>query len=303
MISRYSHQGITWVDLESPSNDEAEVLREEYGLHPVVAGELVSSSERAKVDLYDDAIYLILHFPMRNRKTGHIKEAEIDFVLKKNALITTHYELIDPLHDFSRLFEVGTYLTSSRLGDHAGYLFFAQMRELYKHTQMLIDSVGHEIREIEKHIFLGEEAEMVEKISKTNRALIDIRQALRYHKEVLKSLVPASKKLYGDDFSYYISVILGEYEQLERIVVEERDTLKDLRETNDSLLTTKTNDAMKRLASINIIMLPLGLITWIFAMDSKYLHLDDPVSLGVVFGGMLVICLSTIVYFRSKKWL
>lgn len=303
MISRYSHQGIAWVDLESPTNDEINLLAEEYNLHPVISGELVSSSERAKVDLYDDAIYLILHFPLRNRKTGHIAETEIDFVLKKNALITTHYELIDPLHDFSRLFEVGTYLTNSKIGEHAGYLFFAQIRELYKHTQYLIEGVGKEIREIEKHIFMREEAEMVSKISKTNRSLIDIRQSLRYHKEVLKSFSVACKRLYGDDFGYYVSAIEGEYERLERAVIEERDTLKDLRETNDSLLSTKTNDTMKRLTTVNVIMLPLGLITWIFAMDSKYLRLDDAQSLGIVFLGMIVICISTIVFFRKKKWL
>lgn len=303
MISRYSHQGMTWIDLESPVKEEIDVLKDEFDLHPVVAGELISNTERAKVDLYEDAIYLILHFPIRNRKSGHITETEIDFVLKKNALITTHYELIDPLHDFSRLFEVGSYLTNSRISEHAGFLFFAQMRELYKHTLLLIEGIGHEIREIEKQIFAGEEAAMVEKISRTNRSLIDIRQSLRYHKEVLKSMSVASKKLFGDDFGYYISSIEGEYEHLERAVEEERQTLRDLRETNDSLLSTKTNDTIKRLTTINVIMLPLGLITWIFAMHSKYLSLDDPVSLGIVLGGMAVICVSTIIYFRSKRWL
>lgn len=303
MISRYSHQGIAWVDLESPTRDEVEKLADEYGLHPVVQAELLSDSERAKVDLYDGAIYLILHFPVRNKKTGHVSEAEIDFILKKEALITTHYELIDPLHDFSRLFDTGSYLTSTKIGEHAGFLFFAQIRELYKHTLFLIESVGHEIKDIEKHIFAGEEAEMVGRISKTNRALIDIKQSLRYHKEILKSFTTACKRLYGDDFIYYVGLVEGEYEHIEKAIDEERQTLRDLRETNDSLLSTKTNDTIKRLTVVNVILLPLGLISWIFAMNSKYLSLDDPTSLLVVFGGMFVIGLSNIIYFKMKKWL
>jgi magnesium transporter len=248
-------------------------------------------------------VYLILHFPVLNRATGHIEETEIDFVLLKDTLITTHYELVDPLHDFSKLFEVGSYLSNVRIGDHAGFLFFSQIRELYKHTLYIMESVGREIREIEKHIFAGDEAAMVERISKTNRSLIDTRQALRYHRETLKSFSSACKKAYGDDFAYYVSAIEGEYERSEQAADENRQTLRDLRETNDSLLSTKTNDTIKRLTVVNVIMLPLGLITWIFSMNSKYLLLNDPSSLTVVFGAMVVIGIATFVYFRSKKWI
>ncbi|MBP6884751.1 MAG: hypothetical protein KBC17_02910 [Candidatus Pacebacteria bacterium] len=303
MISRYQHQGLTWVDLESPTRAEIELLREEFQLHPVISEELFINSERAKVDIYDNAIYLILHFPFINRSTGRIQETEIDFVILNDVLITTHYELIDPLHDFSKLFEVGSYLSNVKIGKHAGFLFFSQIRELYKHTTYVMESVGREIREIENKIFAGEEAEMVLKISKANRSLIDTRQTLRYHKETLKSFALNCKKMFGEDFTYYVSAIQGEYEHCEQTTEENRQTLRDLRETNDSLLSTKTNDTIKRLTAVNIIMLPLGLITWIFAMHSDYLSLNDPRALIGVFIGMAVIAIAIAGYFRSKKWI
>ena len=63
MISRYTtRQGLTWIDLESPTKEEAEAIAEEYSLHPLITTEIVSSSERAKVDIYENGIYVILHF-------------------------------------------------------------------------------------------------------------------------------------------------------------------------------------------------------------------------------------------------
>lgn len=303
MISRYTLENLSWTDLESPTREEVSVVSEQFGLHPIVASELLSTSERSKVDVYTNSIYLILHFPLRNRTSGRIEEAEVDFVLMQDSLITTHYELVDPLHDFARLFDVGSYLHHERKVAHAGFLFFAAVRELYKHTFFLLDSIGHETRDIEKHIFAGNEAEMVERISKTNRSLIDIRQALRYHRETLKSFGQACKRLYGEDFEYYVNAIEGQYEQIAQTLEENRQTLRDLRETNDSLLSTKTNSTIRKLTVVNIVMLPLGLITWIFAMESKYLSLDDPKALIAVFTGMVIICLTSVFYFRSKKWL
>ena len=303
MISRYTHQNLTWIDLESPTREEILSLSDDLDLHPLVASELLEPSERAKVDVYSNSIYLILHFPIRNKNTGHIDEIEVDFVLMSNTLLTTHYELIDPLHEFGKIFEVGSYLDKGATGNHAGFLFYAAIRELYKHTLFIVESVGKDIRDVEKHIFASEEESMVARISKINRALIDIKQSLRYHRETLKSFSMACKRLYGDDFGYYVNAIEGEHERIEQAADEHRQTLRDLRETNDSLLSAKTTATIRRLTALNVILFPLGFITWIFSMNSVYLRLDHPLMLGLVFLGMGIVGMASILYFRAKKWL
>ena len=305
MISRYTHQGLTWIDLESPTIEEIASLKEEYNLHQIVADELKNPSERAKVDVYPKCIYLILHFPLRTETNGRITETEVDFILLPNVMITTHYELIDPLHDFGRIFETGNYLNHSKddKNTHEGFLFFYAIRELYAHTMFILESITHQIYDIEGHMFLGKEAAMVEYLSKTNRSIIDIRQSLRYHKETLKSFSYACTQSYGDEFQYYASAIEGEYERIEQITKDNRQTLRELRETNDSLLSSKTNGTIKRLTVVNVVTLPLTLIATIFGMNSKFLFLNDPNMLVAVFGAMVILSLASIVYLKYKKWL
>ncbi|MEI6316414.1 MAG: CorA family divalent cation transporter [bacterium] len=303
MISRYNHQKINWIDLESPTHEEIVTIAEEFDLHPVVSSELLNPSERAKVDVYSNAIFLVLHFPIRNKKTERVEETEVDFVLTENNLITTHYELVDPLHEFAKVFEVGSYLNNGKNNTHAGFLFFFAVRELYKNSLFLLESLGHDIRDIEKQIFAGNEAEMVANISMINRALIDIKQSMRYHKETLKSFSQACIKMYGEDFAYYLSAIEGEYERIEQLAEESRQMIRDLRETNDSLLSAKTTATIKRLTAVNVVVLPIMLIIFIFGMNSVYLRLDDIKSVTAVFGVMLVVGLISFIYFRSKKWL
>ncbi len=304
MISRYTtRQGLTWIDLESPTVAEAAAIAEEYNLHPLITNEITSSSERAKVDIYENAVYVILHFPIRNRTTGRIHETEIDFILLENTLITTHYELIDPLHDFAKIFEANSYLSSARFGEHAGFLFFAQMKELYKHTLFLIESVEHDIRDIEKKIFAGHETTMVTHLSRVSRTIIDIRASLRSHTEMVKSFAQSAEKMYGPEFVNYAALIEGECSHVTQALEESRQMVYDLRKTNDSLLSAKTNTTIRRLTVVNVIMMPLILIAQVFAMNSKYLYLDDLHQLLGVLIGMGCICLILILYFRSKKWL
>ena len=52
-------------------------------------------------------IYLVLHIPLRS-KVGEkyvVVEKEIDFVIGKEFIITTKYDTIEPLHNFSKVFE------------------------------------------------------------------------------------------------------------------------------------------------------------------------------------------------------
>ena len=289
--------------MESPTHEEIVTIAEEFDLHPVISNELLNPSERAKVDVYSNAIYLILHFPIRNKKTEHIEEVEVDFVLTENNLITTHYELVDPLHEFAKVFEAGSYLNNGKNDSHAGFLFFFAIRELYKNALFVLESLGHDIRDIEKHIFTGNEAEMVEKISKVNRALIDIKQSMRYHKETLKSFSRACTQMFGQDFAYYLSAIEGEYERIEQQAEENRQMIRDLRETNDSLLSAKTTATIKRLTAVNVVVLPVMLIVFIFGMNSIYLRLDEAWMVFAVFGSMIVVGFFSFLYFRSKKWL
>ena len=196
MISKYTHQNLTWVDLESPTPEEISALIEEYNLNPLIASELENPTLRAKIDPYPKSVFLVLHFPTRNRTTGHIQETEVDFVLLPNLLITTHYEFIDPLHDFAKAFELGDYLSQQRTDFHEGTLFYFALRELYKHTLFILETVEHEVHEIEKQIFKGKEAKMVAELSRVNRSVIDIRQSLRYHKDTLAVFARSSKEFY-----------------------------------------------------------------------------------------------------------
>jgi magnesium transporter len=304
MISRYTYKNLTWIDLESPSKEEVREIMAEYNVHPLVADELLSPTLRPKVDLYDNLIYLIIHFPAVYHNHGKSGAQEIDFIIGKDFLITTHYELIDPLHEFSRVFEVNSILDKSDIGKHAGFLFFYIIKELYRTLVLELDHIDEQLEDIEDRIFKGEEPAMVEKISRVNRDLLNVRQAIRPHKEVLDSFEVAGKKFFGGEFEYHLRAIVGEYYKVFNILEGHKETLLDLRETNDSLLTTKTNEIMKVLTIMAFITFPLTLITGLFGMNTTITPLvEGEYGFWVISGIMLATTLIMFAYFKFKKWI
>lgn len=266
MISKYIYKKLVWIDVQSPTREEITHLSEEYGISPLVGEELLSKSVRSKVDLYDNFIYLILHFPKIGHSHKKNTEQEIDFIIGKEFIITVHYDLVDPLHEFSKFFEVQSTLEKGLQVEHAGFLFFLIAKELYKNLMTELDDINHSLKKIEQNIFEGKETEMVRTLSTTQQKLLDFKQATRFHGEILSSFEKAGKKFFGEEFLYYLSAIIDEHRKVQSVLESHREMLVDLRETNDSLLTSKTNETIKNLTLISIVIFVLTLIVGILGI-------------------------------------
>lgn len=304
MISKYKYKKLTWIDLESPNREEVVEIAQRYDLPDLVADELLRKTMRSKVDMYPNIIYLILHFPATGHKHGKDSHTEIDFIIGKDFLITAHYELVDTLHEFAKAFEVSSILQKNEIGSHAGFLFFHIIKNLYRYSAGQLEEINVALERIEHKIFEGKEKEMVNEISRANRKLLDFKQATRFHKEVLSSFEIAAKKFFGNDFSYYLSFISGEYNKVHNMLEGHKELLDDLRQTNDALLTDKTNDTMRTLTIMSFVVFPLTLIASVFGMNAK----DTPIIGGdhdfwIIVGIMALATLGMYFYFKKRKWL
>ena len=272
MINIYTHKKLTWVDLESPTKDEVIEVMNKYKIHPLVAEGLLTPNMKPRVELYKDFIYLILHFPIikRNHSEEKRKNQEVDFIIGKNFIITTRFDLIDPLHEFSKVFEVNSILDKSHLGDHAGFIFYHMIKRIYHSTVDELVYVRDTLKRIEAGIFSNQEQQMVFELSKVARELLNFKNTLALHKEVLESFEIAGRQFFKGDFEYYLRSITGEYCKIHTLIEGEMESLTELRETNNSMLTTKQNEVISKLTGISFIMLPISLVIGLFAIDTPY---------------------------------
>ncbi len=305
MITRYKHNKVTWIDLESPTNEEVRKVMDEYGIDPRVAEELLLPSIKPKVELYGNKmIYLILHFPAFKHTHASQQNQEVDFVIGKNFLITARYDTIDPIHKFSKNFEVNSILDKGDIGEHAGYVFFHMIKKLYRAIEHELEYVNDSLEVIEAGIFEGKEKEMVSELSKVSRELLNFKQALTPHKSVLNSLETVTKNFFEGDFSQHIRSIVGEYNRMQNNIIANLDFLVELRATNNSLITTKQNEIMKVLTILAFVTFPLSLFASIFGMNTMTLPLTGfRGDFWVIIGIMAVAAIFFFSFFKYKKWL
>jgi magnesium transporter len=302
MLTRYQERDLTWIDMVAPTPQEVRALMNEFDIAPNVAQELLSASYKSKVERAGEAVYVILHFPTLRVGLNRRPEQEIDFIIGRKFLITARYENIDPLHTFAKAFEVGTLLGRNHAA-HGGHLFASMVQNLYKSLSEECDQVRGKLEEIETRIFGGDERRMVFELSHVARALYDFSRALGPHREMLSSLEPAAGRLWGQEFSYYLREVEGTRARVEHELMSLRDSLKELRATNDSLLNTKQNEIMKNFTILAFLFLPLSFIAGVFGMNTEHNPIiGSNFDFWIIVAGMAFVAAACFVYFRHKDW-
>jgi magnesium transporter len=305
MIKKYKNNSITWIDVEDPTSDEVRTLMDEYDINPDIARELQLPTYKEKIVMSKDYLYLVLHFPaLRHTHKDNTTEQEIDFVVGKDFIITTRYESVDALERFTKTFELNNILKKGLMEDNAGFVLYYMIKELYRAMSDEVDSINDTLKQVEKNIFKGKEKEMVNEISSANRDLISFNHILLTHRDVLLSLKDSGAKLFSEDFSKNFAKIINEYHRIEKVLMNNIDFLRELRNTNDSLLSSKQNETMKVLTVITYLALPFSIITGFFQMNAIHTPLvgvDYDWHIIVVFEIIFVIF--AYLFARFKKWI
>lgn len=300
MITTHKYKNLTWVDLENPTIEDIKTIMPKYGIPPVVADEILRPTIRPRADIYGNLIYLILHFPIYDISKKVSEPNEVDFILGKNFIITAHYKSILPLHELIKIFEVGVLLKEDHFAKSVGRLMFLITKKLYDYALRQLEHIHDKISEIEDRMFTDQEKEMVKEISFVQRDVLEFQRAIHAHNSILKSLYETDEKITGKDFAHYLNSMSAELSRVENLLDNSKETIELLRDTNDSLLSNRTNEIMKKLTAVTLITFPMMFVLAVFSTSiNSFPFMNFPGAFWIVF--FLAIMSGIIAFSLLKK--
>ena len=266
MLSTYKYSGETWVDIDHGTPDEIHALMDTYNIHPFIAKELTSATPKPRIEFHDDYIYCILHFPVFKHTHSDGTSQEVDFIIGQDFVITARYDTVDALHKFAKEMEVKEVLENGLL--HNRYktqvMFTGILEELYFSVFEELEYIEDIIENTTTKIFAGKEKEMVVAISKVTKTLLDFKRVTDLHHEILESLKRRGLDIFGESFANEIESIILDFQKINTTIKSNLDMLRELRETNNSLLTSKQNETIKKLTLVGAVLFVLNLLIVLF---------------------------------------
>lgn len=295
---------VTWIDIQNPVKEDIEYLRDNFAFHPLILQELIPQIWRTKVEVLPTHLFVVLHFPFSAKDVKETRPQELDIVVTKNTIVTSHYHSIIPLKSLFDKCNLYTEAKNKYMTQGAGFLLFYVLNEFLESILSKISHIDRKIEAIERGIFSGKEAEMLKEISFIKADIIDFLKIITPQGKTFESLRERGALFFNQEIEPYFSHLLGHWNQAKNELENYRDTILAFEETNNALLTHKTNQTLRILTTVSVFFLPLTLFVSLFSINTKSLPFSDHESgFWIVFGIMATLALGMIFYFKKRKWI
>lgn len=300
MIKTSTYKDLVWLDLKNPSQEEIEKIMKDYEIPKEAGEDLLSPTPKQRVVQYPNCVYIVMHFPELRNPKNHDHRKEIDFILGHKFIVTVHY---DNIHTIDTI-EKNILIETDEIEYNAGHIFHKIIKNLYHTLLRDVEVIKEALAKVENGIFKGHEKKMVIELSKIHRDILRFRNAVIPHREAISTLFGIVRDFYGEKYEYFIHDMSAECQRVERRMQSNKDMLDELRLTNDSLLESKQNEAIKGLTMMAFITFPLSLIATIFSMPTRTKPLiGNHFDFWIIIGIMVVVTILSLGYFKYKKWL
>lgn len=304
-MKKISHNAITWIDIQKPTQKDLNNLKSEFNLSPFIEEQFLPSIHRPKIEEFPGQLFMALHFPVYKKNSKKTKNVELDLIVLNNTLITSHASPIPELQRFIKECEEQTY-QQQQYFKSVGNLLFELLDHLIDECLPMLDHIGEKIERIENNVFKGKEKEMVMEIAMVKKDLIDFRRAIKPQRSVLDILNSKSTRLFNSDVKPLAQEVVGSIIRVWNVLENNRELIGSIERTNNSLLSHKLSDIMKFLTVVSFITFPLSVIVGFFGMNI-YTHVpfvkENSFAWAYILGLMFVTTTIMVIYFRKKKWL
>jgi magnesium transporter len=309
-----TRDGVAWIGLYRPSEQELMSLAEEFGLHQLAIEDAIVAHQRPKLERYDGVLFVVLKAANYLDVPEEVDFGELHLFVGPNFVITVrHSESPDLSHVRQRMEREPELLA---LGTQA--ILYAIIDAVVDAYSPVVAGLANDIDEIETQVF-GGDALVSRRIYELSREVIDFQRATHPLTSVMIALEHGSEK-YGvtQELQRGLRDVADHLILVNERVDGFRQLLRDILTVNSTLVSERRNEEMARLAhsthrqgeevkkisSWAAILFAPSLVAGIYGMNFTHMPELDW-ALGYPLAVLAMLGLSTVLYvvFRKRGWL
>jgi len=287
---------VKWHDIVDPQDPELDRLAAEYKIHPLHIEDCRNRDQRAKVEENDGYIFAVLK-PVDFPPDGNLSASDLDLFLGRDWVITVRESNCD---------EVGKILQPIHaLEDslRADQIFYRVCDGVVDSYLSVLDRIDDQIDEMEEQVLDNPTPDVLARIFRTRRTLIEMRRVLVNTRDVSAHLYRTEHDLLAKDLMPFLRDVYDHVARNLDLVETQRDLLTGTMDVYLSSVANRTNQVMKVLTVMGTVALPAIVISGFYGMNTKGLpFVDSPYAVGIVSAMMLAGTLGLLALLKKFGW-
>jgi len=285
-----------WIDITNITPEEADSLKTSFNLHKLTMEDMSTSYTRVKVEEFHNYLFCVF-YGIKERK--NIELDELDFVLGKNFLISSHKEKIESYEELKnnkekleKLFNKGPDFVMHKLLVEEIDNYFTVLGKVENHIDM-----------IEEEAVKNPTPHVVSKILKLKRHITKIKKTAFYQREKISMLTKGDNPFISEKALPYFRDIHDHSIMVWDVIDNARDAVSNTFDVYMSTVSTNMDKVIKALTVVATITLPFMVLSSIYGTNFYNLPgATSPYGFWVMISVMVLMAAIMMYSFKKRKW-
>ncbi|WP_255991595.1 magnesium/cobalt transporter CorA [Chitinolyticbacter albus] len=289
-----------WLNLHGLGDVELlKYIGKRFNLHPLVMEDILNTEQRPKVEVYPGYLFVTARL-VHSTDDGLIGSEQIAIVLGRGFVLTFQEK---PTGTFDNIRVALKSAQSQVRALGADYLVYSLLDKLVDRYFGVLETMGERIELLDDEITAGPLPAHLNDIQCLRRALLTVKRGLWPTREMVNVLQRDEPDFFHAETQLYLRDVYDHCVQLIESTEALRDLLGSLQDTHLALQSHRMNLQMRVLTAITTVFMPLSLIAGIYGMNFDVMpELHWRWGYFGVLGGMALLALMLIGFFRLRRW-
>jgi magnesium transporter len=305
IIKKVDYEKVNWLNIHGLNNIEIiKSIGDYLKVDNFMLGDILNTTKRTKLDEYHDILFFNIKSLLPVENSDNISVEQISFLLKDDILVSFQEKRSDFFTHIRERIRTHSGIVREKKADYLLYLLLDAVMENFYIT------IENEEDRVEELINLS-------KVSTSPSILEQIEKHRDNFNFLKRSIIPLRDSLYSiksmKDDNVFNSIQPENYSFFDRLHQKSLELLEQIEYDSSSLDSAsnfffssqnhKMNEVMKTLTVVSVFFMPLTFIVGVYGMNFDNMpELHWKYGYFMIIGGMVLLLLGMIYYFKKRKW-
>jgi magnesium transporter len=291
----------TWINIDGLRKNDVEDICEHFGIHPLIAEDILSIGQRPKMDEINGLVYCLLNMLSYNHTTFEVESEQVSIILGKRFVLSfqedANKDPFDPLREKLKI-------ANSRVRQaDTDFLFYSLIDYIVDHYFVVMEKMGEKIELLEEEIIKKSDNRSLIKINILRKEMILLKRSIAPVRELVGGIMRSDSDLIDERTEKYFKDVYDHIIQAYDLSENYRDMITSLQDLYLSNVNLRMNEVMKVMAIVTCLLAPATVIGGIFGMNFETIPmLHNKWGFLISVGLMLIIPIVMIRIFKKRGW-
>jgi magnesium transporter len=242
---------VVWVNVDG-LGDQSTLTRiaDLFSLHKLALEDVVNLRQRAKVEAYDEDLFIVVRTPGQPGARGE----QVTLLVGEGFVLSFQERAGDSFDGVRERIRHGKGKIRNSGSDYLAYTLIDAVIDSYF---PILEQISEALEQLEEEVLGSPDQDTVSEIYEVKRQVLELRRTIWPHREAVNALIRDSGDYITEETALYLRDTYDHTIRIAELVESQRDLCSDLMTTYLSVLSNRMNQVMKVLSIIGTVFIPL----------------------------------------------